>query len=64
MSQAQLHEFIHRQGLLALVIAPLSALSLHILRFPFWMLLFAVLIFLWRVQIYRCLLYTSDAADD
>jgi len=26
-------EFIHRQGLLALLIAPLSALSLHLLRF-------------------------------
>lgn len=46
-------EFIHRQGLLALLIAPLSALSLHLLRFPFWMLLFAAFIFCWRVQIYR-----------
>ena len=47
------NDFIHRQGLLALLIAPLSALSLHLLRFPPWMLIFTVFIFCWRLQIYR-----------
>ena len=46
-------DFVRQQGLLALLLAPLSALSLHVLRFPFWMLLFAAFIFVWRMQIYR-----------
>lgn len=53
MKQVFTTKFIHRQGLLALLLAPLSALSLHAFRFPPWMILFVVFIFLWRLQIYR-----------
>ncbi|MFT6791184.1 MAG: transglutaminase-like putative cysteine protease [Cellvibrionaceae bacterium] len=45
--------FIHRQALLGLLLAQMSAMLLHGSRLPLWLWLLVIIAFIWQIQIYR-----------
>jgi hypothetical protein len=45
--------YLHRQGLLALLVAQIATIVLHWALLPFWLLSLALFVLIWRVQIYR-----------
>lgn len=47
------HHFISRQSLLGLLCAQTATLTLHLERLPIWLILLALVVIIWRVQIYR-----------
>lgn len=46
-------DFIQRQALLGLLFAQAGAVLLHLQRLPIWLVLLAVVVFIWRIQIFR-----------
>lgn len=47
-------QYIQRQGLLGLLCAQAFTVCLHWSHLPVWLWLLAVVVFVWRMQIYRC----------
>ena len=52
-AQYQVEDFVSRQGLLALLVAQIATVILHLGRLPIWLILISLVVIIWRVQIYR-----------
>jgi len=45
--------YVNRQSLLGLLFAQFGAVLLHLQRLPIWLILLALVVFVWRIQIFR-----------
>ncbi len=52
-TQNIIRDYVNRQVLLGLLFAQMGAVSLHLQRLPFWLILLTLVVFIWRVQIFR-----------
>lgn len=48
-----IRDYIHRQSFLGLLFAQVGAILLHVQRLPVWLILLSLVVFIWRIQIYR-----------
>ena len=46
-------DYVNRQSLLGLLFAQAGAVLLHLQRLPLWLVLLAIVVFIWRIQILR-----------
>ena len=46
-------DYLNRQSLLGLLFAQTGAVLLHLQRLPVWLILLAIVVLIWRVQIFR-----------